>query len=362
MSMPFVFLWDAARHGTPKSYEHALEMWDDLYHRTEKEETASERLVAFGEEFGQFIDGSGEESWLNVLAGTGAYARRCRTAVLRLELPDTDWQPVLVKMVEVASKHGLVALHEDGVSLFLPNGKVLPANRAKTWKALQAALKQEGGFPKTLAQFEKWLMPQVEMMLERHGLWEKGVLPWNEEQQAYVRNDGKSLTLYIYVTCQRNKRGFCFGISFCIIDTTVSEICSRFRFFAPDRVVRGEVMTSILGYKSFAEIDVTDCHSGFKVLGNCERGLFPILDPALSITKLDILLNGGADHRYKDYFHNFVYKPQCLIVARLAGNPDFEKLSHELAVDTGWHANEDVWKEEWPKLVKYLREEVRPIV
>jgi hypothetical protein len=361
MSMPFVFLWDAARHGTPKSYEQALEMWDELYHRTEKEETVSEKLVAFGEEFGQFIDNSGEESWLNVLAGTGAYVRRCRSAVLRLELPDTDWQPVLVKMVEVANKHGLVALHEDGVSLFLPNGKVLPANRAKTWKALQAALKQEGGFPQTLAQFKKWLTPQVEMMLTRHGEWVKGNLPWGNGELGYVKsvNDTK---LYIAVDDYGGGGRFCFDVIFFCSHPLVESICRKFRFISPEIVFWGGALTSILGYSSKAQVMVMSAIEAMTILNNCEEAIFPSLDSVDSLRGLDDLLNGVADIRYRDMFHNYVYKPQCLIVARLAGNPNFETLAEELAVETGWYGNEDVWKEEWPKLVKYLREEVQPIV
>jgi len=361
MSMPFVFLWDAARHGTPKSYEQALEMWDDLYHRTEKEETVSEKLAAFGEEFGQFIDGSGEESWLNVLAGTGAYARRCRSAVLRLELPDTDWQPVLVKMVEVANKHGLVALHEDGVSLFLPNGKVLPANRAKTWKALRAALKQEGGFPKTLGQFRKWLVPQVEMMLARHGEWEKGVWPIYDNPPAFIRNDDGT-SLYIMIESREDNGSFAFDIEFLITNSHVADVCNRFRFLSPGNVVRGGASTSIMGNGYITAVKLKGPQETQGFLVKSEMALFPALNGPLSIVRLDDLLNRDLDTRYRSHFHNFVYKPQCLIVARLAGNPNFETLAEELAVDTGWYGNEDVWKEEWPKLVKYLREEVKPVV
>jgi len=364
MSMPFVFLWDAARHGTPKSYEHALEMWDDLYHRAEKEETVSEKLAAFGEEFGQFIDGSGEESWLNVLGGTGAYARACRTAVLRLELPDTDWQPVLVKMVEVANKHGLVALHEDGVSLFLPNGKVLPANRAKTWKALRAALKQEGGFPKTLGQFRKWLVPQVEMMLARHGEWEKGTYSQAGNDPTYELNNSLGAT-YIYIPCEKRDDGFVFHIYAAVINDEVANICGRFNFVCRDVVFEGEIFSSVLKQDRFSKISTPPIKSSADAVNRInqfEQALIPLINYAFSIEGLDQLVNGETDPSYRDYLHNDAFKPQCLIVARLAGNPDFEALITSLAEKPGRFGNAMVWNEEWPKLVKYLREEVTPVV
>jgi len=274
MSMPFVFLWDAARHGTPKSYEQALEMWDDLYHRSEKEETVSEKLAAFGEEFGQFIDNSGDESWLNVLAGTGAHARRCRSAVLRLELPDTDWQPVLVKMVEVANKHGLVALHSDGGSLFLPNGKVLPTGRAKAWKGLQAALKQEGGFPQTLGKFKAWLSPQVEMMLVRHGIWDKGVWPLGENPPAFFRDDGERSGLYIKIESREDYGAFAFDIGFLVVNSHVSDICSKFRFLSPGNVIRGGASTSIMGNGYITAVKLNGSQETLAFLVMCEKHFF----------------------------------------------------------------------------------------
>jgi hypothetical protein len=57
-----------------------------------------------------------------------------------------------------------------------------------------------------------------------------------------------------------------------------------------------------------------------------------------------------------------VYTPRCLIVARLANNPHFEELAVTLANPRSPGANYDALPTEWPKLVKYLREEVQPLV
>jgi hypothetical protein len=78
------------------------------------------------------------------------------------------------------------------------------------------------------------------------------------------------------------------------------------------------------------------------------------------------LMNGdeGEDHildepNYSDN-KNF-YSPLSLIVARLAGNPHFEELVIKREAET-WGLNQDVRETEWPKLLKYLREEVQPII
>ena len=64
--------------------------------------------------------------------------------------------------------------------------------------------------------------------------------------------------------------------------------------------------------------------------------------------------------------HRGFYIPHCLIVTRLAGNPHFEELVtkfEELSFAGGaWGANSTAKATELPKLVKYLREEVKPLV
>jgi len=350
---------DPARHGTPKSYEQAIDLWNTIHRQPE--ESVSEKIAAFGEEFGQFIDNSCEESWLNVLGGTGAYARACRTAVLRLELPDTDWQPVLVELVEIANKHGLVVLDEQGVTVFLPNGKVLPAGRAKGWNGLKAALKEEGGFPQTLGQFKKWLTPQVEMMLARHGDFVQAHLPTGDKQLGYVNTNGES-SMYIYLTFEGSGGLFGFDIKFDITNNSVYEVMSKFNFKFSYTVCRGGIITDIFSDKPYTDYYVNSYARAFEVLYAFEHELFPAFKNFVSIKGLDDLLNGRINNLFSSHFHNFVFKPQCLILARLAGNPYFEEIAVELAVDSGWFANEGVWKEEWPKLVKYLREEVQPVV
>ena len=59
--------------------------------------------------------------------------------------------------------------------------------------------------------------------------------------------------------------------------------------------------------------------------------------------------------------------PHCLIVARLTNNPQFEELCINLGAfgegsKRDWGANASARESEWPKLVKYLREEVKPLV
>jgi hypothetical protein len=91
-------------------------------------------------------------------------------------------------------------------------------------------------------------------------------------------------------------------------------------------------------------------------------------DTLKDIKTIDSLINGNTDESIKKYVHSSVYAPYALIIARLANNPNFD----ELAVSLGTYGagSGRAWgkfshahvAEAWPKLVQYLRDEVKPLV
>ena len=91
-------------------------------------------------------------------------------------------------------------------------------------------------------------------------------------------------------------------------------------------------------------------------------------DTIVDIKGVDALLNGDTNKAIKNNIHSSCYTPFALIAARLAGNPNFD----ELAVSLGTYGagSGRAWGKfsrsevavGWPKLVKYLREEVKPLV
>ncbi len=76
---------------------------------------------------------------------------------------------------------------------------------------------------------------------------------------------------------------------------------------------------------------------------------------------MDKLLNVDFNPRFKEKSQNRgVYTPRCLIVARLANNPNFDELAVSLANPLWPGANQESLPREWPKLVQYLREDINP--
>jgi hypothetical protein len=98
-----------------------------------------------------------------------------------------------------------------------------------------------------------------------------------------------------------------------------------------------------------------------------KREVISLLDHAKDIKGLDALMNGAVSPLFRDTIQHKFDMPHCLIVARLANNPQFEELAVSLGTygpksgrSWGSHAPHQIT--EWPKLVKYLREEVKPLV
>ena len=91
-------------------------------------------------------------------------------------------------------------------------------------------------------------------------------------------------------------------------------------------------------------------------------------DAAQDIKGIDTLFNGNVDEVVRNSVHSRIYMPYALIAARLAGNPNFEELAVSLGTygkDSGkfWGKfNHTTISAGWPKLVKYLREEVKPLL
>ncbi|RZU44832.1 hypothetical protein EV700_1633 [Fluviicoccus keumensis] len=56
------------------------------------------------------------------------------------------------------------------------------------------------------------------------------------------------------------------------------------------------------------------------------------------------------------------HQPHALVIARLAGNPNFEKLAIDLKNAGNPMGNAPIMDEGWPKLVDYLCNHVAPLV
>ncbi|HEX5277539.1 MAG TPA: hypothetical protein VFW42_07720 [Fluviicoccus sp.] len=358
MNGHYVFAWDARRHGLPKDYAAAAAMAKELYDKQDGE--PGEGLPLFADAVDAYLREYGDEDCLEqFLWDLPKRARSNGRAAMRMEMPYEDWEHILVKMVEEAARHQVVLVDEEMVMVFLPDGKVLPAARKKVWRGLCAAWGPDVEFPKSKGQFKKWFEPQFLRVLGKYGDFKRG-----KEGDFLAPTFNRSFEKTRQFSDFEIEGGggtYSVDVWFVCAHQSVAEIAHKFKFIDQE-LVFSEIIFRTFFSDPYEGRHVTNVDDARGLLRDLDETLGKILPLCESIQGLDSLLNGEVDIRFRDHFHNYVYMPQCLIVARLAGNPHFEELVVTLGSTDGWYANGEYKENEWPKLVEYLRNEVKPII
>ncbi|RZU48209.1 hypothetical protein EV700_0110 [Fluviicoccus keumensis] len=321
----------------------------------------NEKLLVFARKVGERLlaEDPDNEDYQNYYGTLGEDALANEKAILSLDLPSDDWVPALKVMAEEARALRLVMLDDELGMAFLPDGQVVPENMRKVWEGALREM-EAPGFPKRLSEFKKWFNPKFEEMLARHGFNKKVKDPLDGEY-CYLRQQlggGQ----YINIVYQGGGGDYFLPVGFYVINRDVSKIYDRFNFLQRLPALYLDAY-SVYGNSAQLGSMISDYDLALERLGFIEKVIFPLLDIACDIRGIDQVMNGCFDTNLRDYIQNSSYAPNCLIVARLSGNPDFETLTVNLREARRGGANITAIKgDEWLKLVKYLREEVQPLV
>lgn len=250
--------------------------------------------------------------------------------------------------------------------VFYPDGRILSDNGSKGWQdVIQHVNADLQPFARTAAEFKKFAKPYFEELAASYGFKKKkvsftketvycrecnGIVQYVRPRYEKFRFDKFVIYIHIYifiesVDCIYKHYGFTVFKDFGAFNITISNDSSVFRHTTFDWVVAKQ----------------KDLKS---VLSRIEQYVFKdIFERATDIHGLDQVLNGDEQSLiYKDLHDIGFDVPASLILAKLAGNPQFELLVKKAEGLRHWGANDDPRKTQWPKLLKYLREEVKPIV
>lgn len=283
-----------------------------------------------------------------------------------LELPDTARIQAIDLIVEIARSHQMVVILDEVKYsvVFYPNGLIFsnikPLDRWREIAAKGADIPKP--FAKTIAQFKKIAQPFVNELMAKNG-FQAGKLPFfKEDNDGYVR-DVELGKQYIALDYDKANYDGKFQIRFYIYicNNLATQIYNQFKFVSKQisLSITSDGLLNHIDYKKFLIGSVDELHL---VLMRYEAHIFPkILDIATDIKGVDSLVNGSVNETVRDLIRDSFYGPFCLIFARLAGNPNFEGLVDQLSITPhlgGWGSNQPFKETEFPKLVKYLREEV----
>jgi hypothetical protein len=287
-------------------------------------------------------------------------------ALHSLELPYGNYLPLLKTLGDTAAAFNLVIYDDQLGVAYLPSKKVLPDNRAIDW-LMQKDFLANKTF-KNLNEFKDYAQPLMHELMARYGLSYE-LLTQTSTKPMYIRKASYGVQ-YISVGYTQDKEGD-YSLNGCLYISIpmVEEIYNRFDFFKEKNSKSVEMLLLHDLYPPPSEF-LREDNSKLKLktkenvttrLQWFEDGFLKALAIAENIQGLDKLLNGDFNPRFKEKSQNRgVYTPRCLIVARLANNPNFDELAVNLANPLWPGANRAAITTEWPKLVKYLREDINP--
>lgn len=376
MSGHIIYIWDATNHGQPQSFDAAITTFQKLI--TDIPEQPTSAMFAFAQRIQDLIrfGSNTDEELLRLYDNFVDKVKQHPFALLAVELPSNDYIPIMRMIVDTATALQLVAYDDQQGLVFLPSGNIFPESRAEIWLGALAYLDSNKDFPKNIKDFEAYVKPMLEEMMAKHGFIEKHIpkQKYDSKAQAVVEVQvpiySKLIPLgecYISLSYAKGRHGYGIPASLHIKYEPVDVIYNKFDFVNTYSysAFHIQLLIDLLAEKDMPNksFEMSSHRDILDRLAIMEKTIFPFFETLHDLKSLDNLLNGNVNLRFKEAMQGSgVYAPRCLIVARLANNPHFEELAVALATPRSPGANRAAITTEWPKLVKYLKEEVKPLV
>jgi hypothetical protein len=387
MSANPLYLWDPFKSfgKLPETFEEAIEMLNKLDEPVPPQ--SNHKFVCFAQRMKQYLAG---DAYKNNEAITELYtelekdAYEQTTPVFQVELPEEFEDRLAAEelIAMVATGYGL-AVFDDNIGLvFLPHDKILPESKIEDWKgALEfLKLKKQEEFPKTIPKFTKLVEPKMDALMQKYGFYKgvmgfsgalKGVIGYIRKVDSgtqfvspeYEKKMGRTnIHIYTYIYSDPIQAPY-----------EASGLFDKECHFSKERTFNFSINNwdDEKGYVNLNTVFSTAIDSSktlnFVLSRIEERVILGILQPAQTLKGLDSIINVDGNERVKSSVYNASGQlaMQGITLARLI-NPKFELIVSDLdAVDVYW--NRESCKDEhgitpWQKYIKYLREEVKPIV
>ena len=358
-----MFIWDAKIYGIENGYSAILKQAQAL---AQQQAEPSLSLLRFADTAYRHSDLENlEPAVMEFLQHLEARIISSKTAAFRVSLADhkPHGQSLLHILMIEAIKHGLVLCDEVAELVILPDGSIWSIDLQ-----LIAHLKSSSKFPVTTKRFHQLIQRDVGNLLIKHGFLAGGQesLPGDEFEVRYDKaiSMGK---LSLFIGFDRKMESFEPSLDFRIIEDHMIAIAQKSDFKYPMTLGGGVPLNVFPILKLRGDEFRIDGWGKFEeLLCLLRESVLRWSDAVRDIKDIDALLNGDMDEAVKSNVYSYLYTPYALIAARLAGNPNFEELALNLGTygpDSGrtWGMFGYSAAVAWPKLVNYLREEIKPL-
>lgn len=354
-----IHVWDPLLHGpVPQSLEEAMAMYVQLSKAASEgaKDGVNSTFLAFAQRVQDCVKFVPEpdETLMHLYGNFVEQARKVDEPLFSIELPLDDWIDIMKVMVKTANAFGLVIYDDNMGMVFLPTGQIFPAEKAEMWRGAVQYRPTPSEFPSSLTEFKKLFQREMTDFFGKHGF----VKIKDKDLPSLERKipGGRQI---ISLICKGGGGIFSASLSFDVDFEVVSQIHAMFPFAINMQAVCGGYTEELFdgGMKGPFRIENELHLMNFKK--KVDEVLIPFLGKAVDVRGVDSVANGADFPRWKAKMYSLSpYLPYLLIVAKLAGNPDFEKIAEELAKRKRHFKTEEGYE----PFMKYLREELKPIV
>lgn len=375
---PTIYLWDTEGKAV---FPNFLKLFNEAERLHTTKGCATKGLLAFAQDLALYQEAhiddydDHDKDCYYFIGRVSHLISSLKTVALAVKLPE-NWEEMFKVIVEIARVHNIVVMTKELTFALLPNGKMIPAEAAQAWDNLIAKLDDKNSaLPRNVKEYQQWADPTYGKLLSAYGFKRvdriKGIGQSYFPETTYVREVpiGKQILSIIY---GGTRPYFGPGASFHMTSDVVDSIYHQFEFYKHiPSIFNGNLrdLTDTISYSQQPlSMALTESYAALMM-----KIILPIFDKAQDIKGLDEVMNGVfykniEEHRPESYMEAGGYFPNtfnaihCIIVSRLANNPNFDQLIKYFERDNRFGANQQAYAMEWPKLVQYLREEVKPLV
>ena len=246
-----------------------------------------------------------------------------------------------------------------------PANSILPTHSPRSEPQPIIDSENVRGFPVSINQFHDLSKTTISALLSEHNFLLIEKIHFDVHIYEKAINGG---TLRLSIDYQGRWGDFKAGIIFQIIENNMMAIALK-SDFSYSMKWGGGVYLNVEGVLQLREkISINNWKTFEAFLYLLRKSVLRWSDAIVDIKSIDALLNGNIDNAVKNEVYSSCYTPFALIAARLADNPHFDELAVSLGTygagsGRAWGKFSDAEVAvAWPKLVKYLKEEVKPLV
>lgn len=355
MSINFepLYIWQADEH-TIKSVDFAETNVQEALQQVGN----VENLLAFAKEIQTYADERPKEDYVRECFGSMvSIASKCNSHALCFETEFPIEDEYLYVLVKAAKHAGLTVYDPNNGCVFFPSGRILPPNENNWWNAIVAEQEKEAQLlaanptlPKSRDQFEEWVAPVYKETLQAHGFIEqpkKVSRSGNEPDIDYIRVYSRETAIgtqsinvmyfgvYPYFDCSWVE----FEMSYSPIMAEISKkIEQRHNTFLFSKYIfRFKLTDTYLPIGT----QIPQTHiTQFDRHQECDlivKEIIPRFNQMLDLAGLDKFLNSRDDVIFKNCdVNDREVKLIYLLLAKLAKNPNFEKLVAAFKMTSQW--------------------------